>query len=107
MNPDLEFFLENAFESVQPTSHKIGRAVVEPDYDVDFSSADAAPLAKELVECISEQTIDPAALASHEGFEFSPPANFPLLAKYIRNITLHEDGAQGPWVEVAPPGNWI
>jgi len=34
MNPQLEFFLEDAFNSVRPTSPEVGRVVVEPDYDV-------------------------------------------------------------------------
>ena len=31
----------------------------------------------------------------------------PLLNKYVRSITLHQDKLDGSWVEVAPPGNWI
>lgn len=107
MNPDLEFFLENAFQSVKPTSDKIGRVVVEPDYDVDFSPADAEPLKQELVAFLSKQTPDPAALGSHEGFEAPAPDPASLLGKYIRAITLHADDVDGPWIEVAPPGNWI
>ena len=34
MDPQLEFFLEEAFSAVRPTSPQIGRIVVEPDYDI-------------------------------------------------------------------------
>ena len=107
MNPELEFFLEKAFESVQPTSPEIGRVVVEPDYDVKPLHSDAGHLASELVQCLREQPIDTAALSSREGFEIAVPGIYRRLAKYILRITLHQDKIEGPWVEVAPPGNWI
>ena len=107
MNPELEFFLEKAFESVRPTSPEIGRVVVEPDYDVKPSREDARHLASELLQCLREQPIDAAALRSHDGFEIEVPGIYRRLAKYIRRITLHQDKVEGPWVEVAPPGNWI
>lgn len=107
MNPDDETFLQNAFQSIEPTSTSVGRVVIEPDYDVDPSQADAAGLPGELIQCLREQVPDPVALASHEGFELTIPASCPLLTKYIRKITLHQNKLDGPWVEVAPPGNWI
>lgn len=107
MNPELEFFLEKAFQSVQPTSAEIGRVVVEPDYNVNPSRQDAGHLASELVQCVREQPLDAAALSSHEGLEIQIFDSYRLLKRYIRRITLHEDKADGPWVEVAPPGNWI
>jgi len=107
MNPDDENFLQNAFDSLEPTSPQIGRVVVEPDYDIEPSEADAAGLQGELLQCLREQTPNAAALASHEGFELTIPASCPQLTKYIRRITLHEDKLDGSWIEVAPPGNWI
>ncbi len=98
MNPDLEFFLEDAFDPIQPTSGAIGRVVVEPDYDIDPDEKDKAKLRDELVQCLKE----------HSGEkEFAPPGNFATLAKYVREISLHEDKLEGSWVEVASPGNWI
>jgi hypothetical protein len=107
MDPQLDFFLECALGPVQPTSPEIGRVVVEPDYDVSPVQADAVPLAEELTRCIREQSADSAALATREGFAVDIPERYPLLRKYIRSITLHQDRAEGAWVEVAPPGNWI
>ncbi len=107
MNPKVEFFLEKAFQSVQPTSPEIGRVVVEPDYEIEPSPHDTGHLASELVQCLREQSLDGAALASHEGFEIEIPGSYRRLTKYILRITLHQDKAEGPWVEVAPPGNWI
>ena len=107
MHPELETFLENAFESIQPTSDDIGRVVVEPDYDLSPIEHDGRHLASELVQCLRAQNPEPADLASHEGFEADIPGAYRLLLKYIRRITLHRDRAEGPWVEVAPPGNWI
>ncbi len=107
MNPEAETFLQDAFQSIQPMSTDIGRVVVEPDYDVDPSQADAAGLPGELIQCLREQPPDAAALASHEGFELTIPPNCALLTKYLRRITLHQDKLDGSWVEVAPPGNWI
>ncbi len=107
MNPDLETFLQDAFQSVQPTSAAIGRVVIEPDYDIDPATSDATRLPGELMQYLGQQSPDAAALASHEGFELTVPPGFPLLAKYIRSITLHGDKLDGSWVEVAPPGNWI
>lgn len=107
MHPDLDFFLEHAFEAVQPTSPEIGRVVLEPDYDVSPVEQDAAALAGELIQCIKEQSPDSGAISSREGFAIKIPEGYPLLHKYIRSITLHQDRAEGAWVEVEPPGNWI
>src|SRR5581483_96363 len=107
MHPEIEIWLEQALESVRPTSDKIGRVVVEPDYNVGLAEQDARPLAGELEQYLRKHTLDEKALASHEGFEIEIPHAYPLLAKYIRRITLHRDKADGAWVEVAPPGNWI
>ena len=107
MDPNLEFFLERAFEAVQPTSSEIGRVVVEPDYDLSPIEQDSAALAQELTQCIREQSPDAAALASHEGVTVKIPDRYPLLSKYLRSITLHQNRADGAWVEVDPPGNWI
>lgn len=107
MNPQLEFFLEQAFESVTPTSSEIGRVVVEPDYDASPVDRDAGELARQLRELISAQSPDAATLASPQGYEVVIPAGKPELRKYLRSITLHRDRVEGAWVEVAPPGNWI
>lgn len=107
MHPELETFLEKAFRKVQPTSGEIGRVVVEPDYETAPAEHDGRHLVSELVQCVREQCVDPDVLATHEGFEIDIPGAYRLLAKYIRRITLHADKVDGPWIEVAPPGNWI
>jgi hypothetical protein len=107
MNPETETFLDNAFRSIQPTSPEIGRVVVEPDYEVSPSEGDATGLQSELLESLREQSLDPAALASHDGFELKISSRYVLLTKYIRRVTLHQDKLDGSWVEIAPPGNWI
>ena len=106
MHPDLEPFLENAFQSVEPTSTDIGRVVLEPDYDVEPSPDDAAGLPRELIQCLRDQPPD-AALASHDGYVLEIPPHCALLKKYLRTITLHGNKLDGSWVEIAPPGNWI
>ncbi len=107
MNLELEDFLERSLASVQPVAQGIGRVVVEPDYDVDFVEEDAAKLPGELTGCIRDQRTDLLALQSPNGFEVEISPKHALLKKYVRRITLHADGVEGPWVEVAPPGNWI
>jgi hypothetical protein len=107
MNPELETFLESALDAVPPTSPEIGRVVVEPDYEVSPREQDAGHLASEFVQCLQEQSPNAAELSSHQGFEVQIPGSYRLLTKYIRSITLHQDRVEGPWVEVAPPGNWI
>lgn len=107
MDPQLEFFLEDAFSSVRPTSPRIGRVVVEPDYDISPDQRERDQLANELVRCIRKHSPNPTELASPEGYKVSVPNKYPLLAKYVRSITLHQAPAEQPWVEVAPPGNWI
>ncbi|MFL6352191.1 MAG: hypothetical protein ACJ74Z_10120 [Bryobacteraceae bacterium] len=107
MNPQLEFFLEEAFNAVPPTSPQIGRVVAEPNYDISPEPREQAQLADELIRCIQEQSINAAELASHQGWKLNIPAKFAALAKYLRSITLHQAPAERPWVEVAPPGNWI
>jgi|SRR5579875_1033932 len=100
MNPELEFFLEDAFESVQPVLEGVGRVVFEPNYETDFAAQDAAPLANELTELLRRQS-------PGEGVEVAIPRECALLSRYAQRITLHQDGADGAWIEVAPPGNWI
>jgi hypothetical protein len=107
MDPQLEFFLEEAFRSVRPTSPHIGRVVVEPDYDVSPDTLERDQLADELARCIQEQSPNETDLASLQGWELKIPAKYPLLTKYLRSITLHQTPNERPWVEVAPPGNWI
>ena len=107
MHPDLEFFLEDAFASLPPTSKNIGRVVVEPDYESASAPGDPQQLRSEFTKLLSGQTADDSALQSQEGFEVKIPSNYQLLSKYIRRITLHADSVEGDWVEVAPPGYWI
>jgi len=107
MHPDLEFFLEKAFEGVAPTSPEIGRVVVEPDYDIAPEPNDAGHLAGELAQCIREAVPDEGRLAAPDGYEIDISGAYRLLRKYVRRITLHADKVEGDWVEVAPPGNWI
>lgn len=107
MHPELEFFLENAFGRVQPTSGDIGRVVVEPDYEIAPETEEAAPLASELVQCLREARVDEQRLAGPQGCEVEIAGTYHLLRKYVRRITLHADSIEGDWVEVAPPGSWI
>lgn len=107
MDPQLEFFLEDAFSSVLPTSPQIGRVVVEPDYDISPDQQEQDQLANELVRYIQEQSPNPTQVASTEGWKRNVPNKYPVLAKYVRSITLHQAPTEQPWVEVAPPGNWI
>jgi len=108
MNPELDAFLNDAFQAVQPTSSEIGRVVVTPDFEATANQEDKDQLTDELTRLLGEQKPDHAALATADGFGVPISNNYRLLAKYVRSITLHRDPpAEGPWVEVAPPGNWI
>lgn len=107
MDPDLEFFLEDAFKCVEQTAPEIGRVVVEPDYDVTPDDKDAGHLASELAQCLREAVIVPGSLSSHNGQEIEIPGQYRLLQKYVRRITLHANTLEGEWIEIAPPGNWI
>jgi hypothetical protein len=107
LDPQLEFFLEEAFRSVRPTSSQIGRVVIEPDYDISPDQQERDQLADELVRCIQEQSPNATDLVSPQGWELKIPTKYPLLTKYLRSVTLHQAPTERPWVEVAPPGNWI
>jgi hypothetical protein len=108
MNPELDVFLNEAFQSVQPTSPAIGRVVITPDFETAANAPDQEKLADELTRLLREQSPDPAALATPDGIDIQISKNYALLAKYVRSITLHRDPPpEGPWVEVAEPGNWI
>lgn len=98
MHPDLEFFLEEAFDEIEPLAPGVGRVVVEPDYDATPTAADKAKLAEELIELIKDHG---------EPGDFEVPPGLKVLSRYIRRVTLRSDPLDGPWVEVAPPGNWI
>lgn len=107
MHPELEDFLNAAFASIEPTSPEIGRVVVEPDYEIEPAEADVSGLKDQLVALVREESSEGATLVSSEGFEAKIPSRYPLLRKYVRRISLHQDTVDGSWVEVAPPGNWI
>ena len=68
MYPQLEFFLEEAFRSVRPTSPDIGRVVLEPDYDISPDTKERDQLADELVRCIQEESPLATDLASPQGW---------------------------------------
>jgi hypothetical protein len=107
MDPQLEFFLEDAFSSLRPTSPQVGRVVIEPDYDISPDEQERDAVVNELVSCIQEHSPKATELASSEGWKLTVPSKYPVLAKYVRSITLHQAPTECPWVEVAPPGNWI
>lgn len=107
MNPDLEFFLEDAFAPIKQSSRAVGRVVVEPDYDAMVTPGDAQPLCQELSSLLQGQCPTETALQSHDGFEAPIGDDYPLLRRYVRRIVLHSDQISGDWVEVMPPGNWI
>src|SRR3954452_2999555 len=107
MNPELEIFLQDVFTEVQSNSSAIGRVVVEPDYESGSTSADPEELRRELARLLSRQHPDMTALTTHPGVEVQIPGEYPELAKCVRRLFLHADKAEGPWIEVAPPGYWI
>jgi hypothetical protein len=98
MNPELEFFLESILEPIEPISPDVGRLVVEPDYEMAAREEDREALKRELLECVRDEA---------PGSEIVPAAKYPILRRYIRKISVRADRVEGPWVEVAPPGNWI
>jgi hypothetical protein len=51
--------------------------------------------------------VDGDSLGSPQGVDIDIAGAYRLLRKYIRRITLHADGVEGDWIEVAPPGYWI
>ncbi|MDQ2842780.1 MAG: hypothetical protein M3Y72_17420 [Acidobacteriota bacterium] len=101
MHPELEDFLEAAFDSLHTEHGEIGRVVVEPDYDVEPEPGDSQPLAEQLTKILHGQEL------KGDSVEVEIPDAYALVKKYIRSITLHSDKVEGDWVEVAPPGNWI
>ena len=107
MNLELESFLDEAFKSIQPLWKEVGRVVVEPDYEAEHGPQDGPKVAQELAELLNEQSPEPAAVGSHDGQEIQISDRYPLIAKFIRSITLHHEHLEGSWIEVAPPGNWI
>ena len=105
MHPDLDDFLESAFDNVAPVVERVGHVLVEPDYNAEPDQNEASGLAQELVECLRAQTLPedfPEA-----GVPVIVDAKYALLKKYVLRISLHRGRVPGAWVEVAPPGNWI
>ena len=98
MHPELEDFLENAFDDVPRLSPGVGRVVVEPDYDVAPDETDRARLSDELQAFLSGRS-ELGEARIDEGCH--------VLKKYLRSVRLYADSVDGPWIEVAPPGNWI
>jgi hypothetical protein len=107
MHPELEFFLESAFDGVRPSLPNVGRVVVEPDYDLSPDEDEKQKLTEELEQLLSTQTVNPSAVSSSEGQALAIPGSLKTLSKYVRSVTLHADSVEGAWIEVAPPGNWI
>ncbi len=98
MHPELEFFLEEAFDPIEPLISGIGRVIVEPDYDTAPDALEKEKLTSELIQLVKDHP---------EPGEVSVPTELAILAKYVRRITLRSDSLEGPWIEVAPPGSWI
>ncbi len=107
MNPSLEWFLEDTFRDIEPTSSAIGRVVLEPDYDSTPNASDAPSLRDELVAFIRQQLPGVVELASPDGAEATTLSKFSTLSKYVRRVTLHQDRLPGSWIEITPPGSWI
>jgi hypothetical protein len=107
VHAELEDFLENAFASIHPSSSRIGRVVVEPDYNVRPDPSCASQIAQQLLDCIRNQPLTSDKLAARGGLEANIGPEYDLLRKYLRRISLHADPVDGPWIEIAPPGNWI
>ncbi len=107
MNPDIEDFLQDAFKDLKPNVQGVGRVLVEPDYESTAALENADQLTAEMRKLLSAQRVDLVDLKSHTGFEVDDLSKYPNLQKLVLRISLHEDAAEGPWIEVAPPGNWI
>jgi hypothetical protein len=107
MKPQIENFLQEALKNVSPQVQGVGRVVVEPDYDSDAPLQQPEELAAEFQRLLRSQRVDLVALMSHVGFEVEDLSSFPRVASLVRRISLHSDSAEGPWIEVAPPGSWI
>jgi len=107
VNPSLEWFLEDIFRDIEPTSSAIGRVVLEPEYEATPNASDAPMLRDELIACMRQQAPGAADLASHDGAEVRMLSEFSTLSRYVRRVTLHQDRLPGSWVEITPPGNWI
>lgn len=108
MNPDIENFLQDALKNLPPSVQGVGRVVVEPDYDSTAELQNPQGLIVEFVRLLNAQRVDMVALMSHVGFEVDDFSRYPRVASLVRRISLHADAAaDGPWVEVAPPGYWI
>ncbi len=107
MHPELEDFLNRAFGSLEATSPKIGRVVVEPDYDAQPEEREGSVAAEQLRDCVAREALAEEALAARDGLEVKIRNEYGLLRKYVRSIRLHANAVEGSWVEIAPPGNWI
>ena len=108
MNPDIEQVLQDAFKTIESTNPAIGRVLVEPEYESESTQFDTAELRNELAGLLASLSgLDGAVLRSHDGLEVEQLGERPALKSLVRRITLHADSADGPWIEVAPPGNWI
>ncbi len=108
MNPDLEMYLQDAFKTMQPTNPKIARVMVEPEYESGAAPADAAVLRDELSSLLAAfGDVGDREITTHAGEEVTGLESCQNLHRVVRRITLHADREDGPWVEIAPPGNWI
>jgi hypothetical protein len=101
-NRSIEAFLEDAFGAIIQQSMSVGRVIVDPREEVVPNETDLAGLKDELVSCIQEKAETSAKLNSPQGYDIPLSADYPLLKKYLRAVTLYRDRGLGSWVQVLP-----
>lgn len=104
---NVEAFLEDAFDKIQPISEEIGRVMIAPNYTVTADELDHNGLSDELARCIRQHKPDLTALRSPQGDDIPISQEYPLLRKYVRTITLYKEAGIGSWVQIEPPGNFV
>jgi hypothetical protein len=97
----LEAFLEDAGAAVEPSSD-LGSLDLDPHYGTNPDYSDLRGLTAELCS-LREDLSTRMPVRSPQGATISIPERYPLLRKYIRDITWRCERA-GSWIRVLPDG---
>jgi len=102
----LEADLATAVSAIErPSSTRIGLVTVYPDYQASFDDGDLTAFVNQLAKCLGEQVPEGAALKSPQGVQVNVSGDYPLVKKYLKDVTLYADRRIGAWVQVLPPGD--
>jgi hypothetical protein len=98
---------------VQPTSERVGRVEIYPNYGTTPDESEKSILVGQFAKCLGEQTPDAPSLKS-QGFRVLVSADYPVVKKYLEKTVMKAPEKGGPpekagspkvpWVQLVPSG---